>query len=193
MEYTLEPSATAIVFWIVTGFWCLEAGIFRSQRYGEPQRNSGSVWGLALAIVASLSICGLFYHFRWGFVDGAWGVALRAGGLTLYGLGVGLRLWAARCLGRWFSRDVRVAAEQTLVSTGPYRWIRHPLYLGLFTAVCGIGLTMATPLGVFLGAVPLYAAVRWRMVAEEEAMEAALGDAYRAWKRTRFRFLPGVY
>lgn len=42
-----------------------------------------------------------------------------------------LRLWAVWVLGPFFTVVVRVSDQQTVVDRGPYRWVRHPSYLGL--------------------------------------------------------------
>jgi len=51
------------------------------------------------------------------------GVAVMASGLVI-------RAWAIVLLGRFFTNDVRVHPGQTVVDTGPYRWVRHPSYTG---------------------------------------------------------------
>src|SRR5262249_18262519 len=51
-------------------------------------------------------------------------------GVVIMLLGVALRIWASRVLGRFFTRTLRVAGDQPVVSGGPYRVVRHPGYLG---------------------------------------------------------------
>jgi protein-S-isoprenylcysteine O-methyltransferase Ste14 len=55
-------------------------------------------------------------------------------------LGLTIRLWAIVALGRAFRTTVEVDAGQAVVSTGPYRWVRHPSYSGLLLIVTGFGL-----------------------------------------------------
>ncbi|CAL9658812.1 methyltransferase family protein [Streptomyces sp. NPDC057837] len=47
---------------------------------------------------------------------------------------VGLRLWAIRTLGRFYSHRVRVLGDHQIVRSGPYRLVRHPAYLGMALA-----------------------------------------------------------
>ena len=54
-----------------------------------------------------------------------------------------VRLWAVRTLGRWFTTVVRVAPDQQVVAGGPYRWVRHPSYLGLLLTLAGLGLMLS--------------------------------------------------
>ena len=57
------------------------------------------------------------------------------GGTMLLLLGVALRVGAIRTLGRMYSHRARLAGEHQLVTTGPYRWVRHPAYAAILT--CG--------------------------------------------------------
>jgi protein-S-isoprenylcysteine O-methyltransferase Ste14 len=54
----------------------------------------------------------------------------RAAGLIVIWLGLAIRVWAIAALGRAFRTTVEVDPAQAVVSTGPYRWIRHPSYSG---------------------------------------------------------------
>jgi protein-S-isoprenylcysteine O-methyltransferase len=65
--------------------------------------------------------------------------------------GLVIRQWAIIALGRFFTVDirvhsdqtvidVRVHSDQTVIDTGPYRWVRHPSYTGMITFFLGVGL-----------------------------------------------------
>jgi protein-S-isoprenylcysteine O-methyltransferase Ste14 len=62
--------------------------------------------------------------------------------LTLIAIGIAIRQWAVVVLGRYFTTDVRVHGGQTVVETGPYRWVRHPSYTGMLITFVGIGLAL---------------------------------------------------
>jgi protein-S-isoprenylcysteine O-methyltransferase Ste14 len=68
----------------------------------------------------------------------------RTAGAVLMWLGLALRLWAIAALGRAFRTTIEVDPDQTVVSTGPYQWIRHPSYTGLLLIVAGFGLATRT-------------------------------------------------
>src|SRR5579859_2144839 len=51
-------------------------------------------------------------------------------GLGLMVMGLGLKWWAMRTLGRFYTRTLRARADQPVVEGGPYRYVRHPGYLG---------------------------------------------------------------
>jgi protein-S-isoprenylcysteine O-methyltransferase Ste14 len=78
-----------------------------------------------------------------------------------------------------------------LVTTGLYRYVRHPLYLG--EIVAGLGLTIGT---TFLPAIGLFAIqcglLYWRSVFEERALAASF-PAYDEYKKKTWRFIPGIF
>ena len=61
-------------------------------------------------------------------------------GVIVMWLGLAIRVWAIVALGRAFRTTVEVDPGQAIVSTGPYRWVRHPSYSGLLLIVIGCGL-----------------------------------------------------
>lgn len=54
------------------------------------------------------------------------------------------RQWAIRTLGRYFTRQVLVSADQTVVENGPYRWVRHPSYTGATLQAAGVGFALGS-------------------------------------------------
>ena len=107
--------------------------------------------------------------------------------------GVGLRWWCFRTLGRYFTITVMTSAHQPVITTGPYRVLRHPSYAGLLLALGGIGLGYGNWLSLAaLLALPL-GAVIYRIRVEEAALSATLGAAYTAYADRRKRLLPWVW
>jgi protein-S-isoprenylcysteine O-methyltransferase Ste14 len=76
-----------------------------------------------------------------------------------------------------------------LVTGGLYRFCRHPIYLGLLTAIAGYTALLPTPLSLVLLAAT-YAGVRIQAAAEEAHLARTYGDAYRDYARRVGRFLP---
>jgi protein-S-isoprenylcysteine O-methyltransferase Ste14 len=116
-----------------------------------------------------------------------------AAGLVVMWLGLATRLWAVVSLGRSFRTTVEVDPDQAVITTGPYRWIRHPSYTGLLLLVAGFGLTADTWLSIavcFLAPLP---AVLRRIHVEEAELEHVLGDAYRTYRSHTRRLVPGVW
>src|SRR4051794_2785052 len=63
-----------------------------------------------------------------------------APGIAVMWLGLALRVWAIAALGAAFRTTVEVAPDQAVVTSGPYRRIRHPSYTGLLLIIAGFGL-----------------------------------------------------
>jgi methyltransferase len=111
-------------------------------------------------------------------------------GLGLFLAGEGLRLWCMRSLGTWWNVRARVDPRLRVVSTGPYRWIRHPNYLGVLLELCGLPLAGGAWITLLLLA-PAHALVlRRRMRGEDELLFAlpgyaqAMGGKGALWPRT---------
>jgi len=74
-------------------------------------------------------------------------------GLAVFLLGLALAVWARLCLGRNWGMPMSRKADPELVTTGPYRWIRNPIYTGIIVAM--IGTTIAISLYWLIAAVVL--------------------------------------
>jgi protein-S-isoprenylcysteine O-methyltransferase Ste14 len=114
-------------------------------------------------------------------------------GLALMAAGIVIRHWAVRTLGRFFTVDVRVHADQPVVERGPYRWVRHPAYSGLIIFLVGLGLALTNWASLALLILLPTAGLVIRIRAEERALLAGLGEPYRRYAATRHRLLPGLW
>jgi protein-S-isoprenylcysteine O-methyltransferase len=114
-------------------------------------------------------------------------------GLLLMGGGLALRWWAVAHLGRFFTVDVAVFRDHSVVDSGPYRWIRHPAYAGMLSIVVGIALCFGNFLSMLIIVVPIAALMQTRIRTEEEALIAALGDTYRSYMNRTKRLIPAIY
>jgi protein-S-isoprenylcysteine O-methyltransferase Ste14 len=120
------------------------------------------------------------------------GDALRYLGLILFALGFGLMQWAEAELGRQFSINVTLQTDHQLITSGPYRYVRHPRYLGIFAFTLGVAFTFDSLLGTLL-AVGLLIVLLWRIGTEETLMRQAFGSDWTAYAQRSWRFIPFVY
>ena len=96
-------------------------------------------------------------------------------------------IWSLATLGRCFGLFPEVRG---LVMRGPYRVVRHPVYLG--ELLSAVGLLLAKPHPVIIGIFAVFVALQyWRTVYEERALAAAYPDEYPAYARRVPRLLPG--
>jgi len=114
-------------------------------------------------------------------------------GVVVAWAGIGLRVWAVRTLGDDFRRVVTVGADQTVISTGPYRYVRHPSYTGVLLAYAGLGLAQAN-IASLVGAValPLVGYIR-RIRVEERALLETIGPRYQGYATGRARLVPHIW
>lgn len=104
-------------------------------------------------------------------------------------VGVGLMLWAVRCLdGAGTTHDTQ-GTPTVLVTSGPLRFTRNPMYLGLTAALAGIGMIVGTA-PLLLVPIVFWAVMNWVFVPHEEAvLERILGDQFRRYARAVRRWL----
>jgi protein-S-isoprenylcysteine O-methyltransferase Ste14 len=117
----------------------------------------------------------------------------RAAGLIAMWLGLAIRVWAVATLGRAFRTTVEVDPGQAVITSGPYRWVRHPSYSGLLLIVAGCGLASGNWFALAVCAVLPLPALLWRIRVEEAELSLVLGDSYRAYQARTKRLIPGVW
>ncbi len=114
-------------------------------------------------------------------------------GIVVMLAGILLRIYAVIYLGRFFTVNVAIAQDHTLIDTGPYRWIRHPSYTGILMVYLGIGLCLANGVALAVILLPSITIMLWRIRIEEHALETGLGEAYTRYMQRTARLLPGIY
>lgn len=138
---------------------------------------------VALSLAAAI---GVAFATRSERTWGTWGA-------VVMWLGLALRVWAIAALGVRFRTTVEVDADQTVITTGPYRWIRHPSYAGLLLIVAGLGLALGTWLSFVACLVVPLPAIVWRIRVEEAELNRVLGDAYATYQAGTKRLIPRVW
>lgn len=121
------------------------------------------------------------------------GLTVAVIGVAIAWAGIGIRWWAFHCLGRYFTIKVMTSPDQPVITTGPYRFVRHPSYSGLVLILLGIGVLFGNWIGLAgLVVLPL-AGLVYRIFVEERALTAALGGAYQTFASSRQRLIPHVW
>jgi protein-S-isoprenylcysteine O-methyltransferase Ste14 len=120
------------------------------------------------------------------------GEALRWAGVAIYAVGGVLRIWPVYVLGRRFSGLVAIQAGHELVTTGVYRFVRNPSYVGLLATVLGWVLAFRSGGGLVLFVLTL-APVIGRIRAEERLLSSEFGPAWDAYAARTWRLIPFVY
>jgi protein-S-isoprenylcysteine O-methyltransferase Ste14 len=183
-----------VLFFIVRAYHYRKAvGEGGSIEYKEPHhklmaaaRNIGGI--IMLAAMA-------LYFIRpaliaWASVPlPAW---LRWGGLAIGYLSLPLIWWTEASLGLNFNTTLHVRDGHTLVTHGPYQWVRHPMYTGLFMLTISWLLASANLLVGLPGLLGLLFIVINRVNREEGVMIDQFGEQYRSYMQRTGRFLPRI-
>ena len=141
---------------------------------------------LALFVAAGLDV-GRFY---WSDTVPLWGQIVA---LVGFALSFAFNIWAM-VVNDFYSRIVRIQRDrgQYVVTDGPYRYVRHPSYIGsILSWVCA-----ALALGSWLALVPVVliaATFTVRTALEDRALQEELADYKEYAQRVRYRLLPGVW
>jgi len=110
-------------------------------------------------------------------------------GGIVFVLALALFAWAIATMTRAGSNVPTNLPTTTIVETGPYRFTRNPIYLGMFLGLVGLAIAFDS-LWLLVMLVPFTLAIRYGVVAREEAyLERKFGDAYRQYRARVRRWL----
>jgi protein-S-isoprenylcysteine O-methyltransferase Ste14 len=112
--------------------------------------------------------------------------------LVLLVVGLTIRWVAIFTLGRFFTVDVAIQTDHSVVESGPYRLVRHPSYSGLLLSFIGLAIFFGNWLSIVGLLVPVTLAVLNRVAKEEHALLVSLGSPYAAYCARTKRFIPYV-
>jgi protein-S-isoprenylcysteine O-methyltransferase Ste14 len=168
-----------------------------------PQAGRGSGKGkalvkrqqLALVIIQVISlalvICAPFCDRREIALVGS-SDSIRFIGLALYAIGMFMMHWAEAVLGKQFSVDITIQEGHELITSGPFRYLRHPRYLGIIAFSIGIALVFRSILGLSLAGL-LVVVLIWRIHDEETLMRQQFGLDWKQYAGRTWRLVPFVY
>ena len=152
------------------------------------------LWVQTLIVFLGLGICALMFFYLWiplVALPEETAHVLAVVGLILYLPGLALVLWARSKLGKMWgittSQQAKLSDQHQLVQSGPYAFVRHPMYFGWW--ICMLGLTLLYPVWmVFLLFVFSIVAFVGRARLEESTLAERFGEAWTEYKR-RTKFL----
>ena len=167
----------------------------RSQSTGEPldRRQEGLFILLTLRPVALLAYGGLIAflmdpaYMNWSSIRLP--AVVRWLGIVMCGMTSALWIWTFHQLGPNLTDTVVTRRAHTLVTAGPYRWVRHPFYSCVALFISGAALVAANWFIAVTGAICFWLiAIRTRT--EEEHLAARFGPAYDAYRSRTGKFVP---
>jgi protein-S-isoprenylcysteine O-methyltransferase Ste14 len=191
LSFWLYLAIYAAVF--IVSLLILDPDLVRERMRPGGKRPPLALWLFTLVMVLHWVMAGLDRgRFHWS--DNIMPVWLQALGLVAIAAGYALALWAMY-VNRFFSSVVRIQSDrgQHVVTSGPYRWVRHPGYLA--------GIVVILMSGVALGSWPATAMLvvfcmpflLYRASTEDRMLQAALGGYRDYASRVRWRLMPGIW
>lgn len=181
--------------WLSIGLWVLFSVYWSiASKDSAPTKTSESTWSRQLHLIVVnvallllvLPVPGLTRRFLPA------SYLLVAAGLIIQAAFILLAVWARRHLGTNWSGEVRIAAEHKLVRSGPYRFVRHPIYTAVLGMYCGTALASGEIHAPIALAIVILA--YWRKIhLEERALHEAFGADHEAYRRESWAWIPGVY
>lgn len=192
MSASFNP-VTATLWLVFLAYWCA-AAIFAkaSVKNGAMWRGIAVRAALVYATVLVFQIPAVYHAasaFERTFAIGRDPLVVRLGIVTC-ALGLALAVWARTYLGRNWGVPMSLRAEHELVTSGPYTYLRHPVYSGILIALLGSGLAEGALSGaIFLVFCPYFAYCAWT---EERTLSRQFPGDYLRYKQRTKMLLPFV-
>jgi protein-S-isoprenylcysteine O-methyltransferase Ste14 len=176
-------------FWIVSEILLLV--LLRSKK-GSQDKDFGSVKRLNLVIYISITV-GIFISItKYGYIGSNHNI-IQLIGFVLIVYGLVIRWLAILTLRRYFTVNVAIHADQIIVKTGFYKYIRHPSYLGMMLSFIGLGLCLSNLISILVILIPITFVVVNRLKIEEQALNDAFGNDYLEYCKETWKLIPWVY
>jgi protein-S-isoprenylcysteine O-methyltransferase Ste14 len=191
-----QPPLLVRLLWLAFAVcWLVLAQFNKKASRGAPR---WAAWRLRLAILVAVILLVRFRRHAVASFALSVNHALLHSSTALQWVGVGLCLagfgfavWARVHIGRNWGMPMSLREGHELVTSGPYAYVRHPIYSGLMLALIGSALTMGLLLLLIL---PLYFAYFiFSARSEERTMLAQFPDAYPAYRRRTKMLIPFVF
>jgi protein-S-isoprenylcysteine O-methyltransferase Ste14 len=143
---------------------------------------SGILW-LIMNVVMSWSAHRQYLSLPWTSPAMSWL------GVVIFTSGLALRVWSAHTLGKYFSICVTVFERHELITKGPYRYCRHPAYLGSLFQITGLVLAFGSTINMIFWVI-LIALIFWRIRDEETLLVEVFRENYAGYQRKVPRLFP---
>lgn len=167
------------VFWI---YWLLAAA---GAKAGTPTRRNVRPVGLLIVILGGVGI--RVFKANGAAVSSP---VLQVVGVIVFLSGLGLAVWARIYLGRNWGMPMTRKAEPELVTSGPYRFVRHPIYSGILLGILGTALALNLYLLIAVAVGTAYFVYSARV--EEGLLTDAFPDTYPSYRASTKMLIPFV-
>ncbi len=185
--YDTIAEMPAFAYVILTAGWLIWLTPFLlAKRNTQPARklDRRARWGVLLVAIAYSM---LWQNKFWERSPEAWRIALAIAFLLLASL---LSWTGARALGRQWRIDAGLNPDHELVTLGPYRLVRHPIYTSMLCMLCGTGF-MVTPLPMLLLSTLVFiTGTEIRVRIEDKLLASSFGERFLDYQRRVPAYIP---
>jgi protein-S-isoprenylcysteine O-methyltransferase Ste14 len=193
MVTSSDKISIVAICWIIFFLYWLVSAFFVKPSATKINLRAAIIWRVALIILivifvkfdksGAVSFFVFLLHSFFSYV---------ALGAVLTALGLILAVWARISLGRNWSSYVTYKKEHELITTGPYGFIRHPIYSGVILMLAGTFIYYGS-FFVLIIFVMVAVMIFWRMGREEKTMGELFGERYLDYAKKSKRLVPRVY
>jgi len=113
-------------------------------------------------------------------------------GIVLTCLGAAIAIWARYCIGEYWSARVTLKEGHQLIRSGPYAFVRHPIYTGMLLGCVGTALVAGEWRGI-LAVLLLLAAHSRKALREEKLLRTEFGEQYASYRRSTGFLFPRLW
>jgi len=178
---SISPLQAALWGWLALFVFWIVAGAF-----ARKTKSSESYLGKLQHVLPMYAAYYLIFTRHRAFLiygelyDTGWKNWIVYPGMLLTAAGIGFAIWARLHLGRYWSGIITLKEGHKVITTGPYRWVRHPIYTGWLAGMFGSAILAGT-LDAFLGFELVTLAFVIKLHREERMLSVELGDEYRRY------------
>jgi protein-S-isoprenylcysteine O-methyltransferase Ste14 len=189
-----QTHPVALLLWLLINFisFGFEFNQWQQRREEATNTDKGSLRLLIAGAAAGLALLVLSPELVPSAAIQPASVAFIAG-MAMFLAGFGMRRWSEMTLGRYFTFTVMTSADQPVITTGPYRIVRHPGYTGVLLVVIGSGVVSGNWVGLAAWTLLVLLPLLYRIHVEENALLTARGDAYRSYASHHKRLIPLIW
>ena len=185
-------ASLVVVLWLIFYlYWAISAFGAKKNVGGAKAWTHGAGIRIVLFIVFILFLRSSYAQQLWNIFGGQENLAVQIIGVALVAIGLGFAVWARRHLGRNWSGTPNIKVDHELVTSGPYRFVRHPIYTGWLLAIIGSAL-VAGFIWFIVFAIFCIMFI-WRIGVEEKMMNQLFPTQYPDYKKRTKALIPFVW
>jgi protein-S-isoprenylcysteine O-methyltransferase Ste14 len=192
MQHAVNGALT-ITIWV----WVAAEAVLQIRQRQRSEATERTEWLSLLLfpvlIAGGVALAGPIRHAVPALSYSPHALAVRTAILVVAWIGIAIRLWAIVALGRFFRGTVHIQHDHRVVTTGPYRFVRHPAYSGMLLAALDLALLMGNAASWLVFTACCLIALGYRIRVEERMLLDALGDEYRSYAARTRRLIPGAW